>query len=142
MARLGGFVACTAVALAGCAGDFAGETLSHDHPAHPRAAAAPLPPVAEVLRIDEQQTRASAAAEGDGDPATAGASGHGHHEHGGADRAEAAATAPPAATAPAQAAAYVCPMHAEVTSDSPGRCPKCFMSLVPVRSDAGDGGGS
>jgi Heavy metal binding domain len=28
-----------------------------------------------------------------------------------------------------QAAVYVCPMHPEVTSDKPGRCPKCNMKL-------------
>ena len=28
------------------------------------------------------------------------------------------------------AAQYVCPMHAEVTSSKPGRCPKCRMKLV------------
>jgi FtsP/CotA-like multicopper oxidase with cupredoxin domain len=32
------------------------------------------------------------------------------------------------------ASSYVCPMHAEVTSNSPGTCPKCGMKLVP--SDA------
>jgi FtsP/CotA-like multicopper oxidase with cupredoxin domain len=26
---------------------------------------------------------------------------------------------------------YTCPMHPEVTSDEPGRCPKCGMNLVP-----------
>jgi hypothetical protein len=25
---------------------------------------------------------------------------------------------------------YTCPMHAEVTSDKPGKCPKCGMNLV------------
>ena len=25
---------------------------------------------------------------------------------------------------------YVCPMHPEVTSDKPGECPKCGMTLV------------
>jgi hypothetical protein len=25
---------------------------------------------------------------------------------------------------------YVCPMHPEVTSDKPGKCPKCGMELV------------
>src|ERR671911_1282346 len=33
-----------------------------------------------------------------------------------------------------QASSYVCPMHPEVTSPSPGTCPKCGMRLVP--SDA------
>ena len=28
---------------------------------------------------------------------------------------------------------YVCPMHPEVTSPSPGACPKCGMALVPVK---------
>jgi Cu+-exporting ATPase len=26
---------------------------------------------------------------------------------------------------------YTCPMHPDVTSDKPGRCPKCGMKLVP-----------
>ena len=25
---------------------------------------------------------------------------------------------------------YTCPMHPEVTSDKPGKCPKCGMTLV------------
>jgi hypothetical protein len=30
-----------------------------------------------------------------------------------------------------QDAIYTCPMHPEITSDQPGRCPKCGMKLVP-----------
>jgi FtsP/CotA-like multicopper oxidase with cupredoxin domain len=30
------------------------------------------------------------------------------------------------------AVAYECPMHPEITSDSPDRCPKCGMKLVPA----------
>ncbi len=30
-------------------------------------------------------------------------------------------------------AAYTCPMHPEIQSDKPGRCPKCGMTLVPVK---------
>jgi hypothetical protein len=29
---------------------------------------------------------------------------------------------------------YVCPMHPEVTSDKPGQCPKCGMTLVKRQS--------
>jgi len=28
---------------------------------------------------------------------------------------------------------YTCPMHPEVTSDEPSRCPKCNMQLVPIK---------
>ena len=35
------------------------------------------------------------------------------------------ATAAPATT-------FVCPMHAEVVSDNPGRCPNCGMKLLPA----------
>jgi hypothetical protein len=47
----------------------------------------------------------------------------------GTDRPAEAAPVP----APAPAAeTYVCPMHPEVTSDAPGRCPKCGMALKQV----------
>ena len=32
---------------------------------------------------------------------------------------------------------YTCPMHPEVISDSPGKCPKCGMNLVQVPPDTG-----
>jgi hypothetical protein len=38
-----------------------------------------------------------------------------------------------------QAALYTCPMHPEVTSDKPGKCPKCKMNLEKV-ADAGNQG--
>lgn len=34
------------------------------------------------------------------------------------------------------ASTYVCPMHPEVVSEQPGRCPKCGMSLVPGKGKA------
>jgi FtsP/CotA-like multicopper oxidase with cupredoxin domain len=44
---------------------------------------------------------------------------------------------------PGAPAAYVCPMHPEVTSDKAGRCPKCGMKLVPAQlvHEAPDGHG-
>ena len=30
-------------------------------------------------------------------------------------------------------AKYTCPMHPEVTSDKPGKCPKCGMDLVKAK---------
>lgn len=42
--------------------------------------------------------------------------------------------AKPAATA--TAAKYTCVMHPEVIADKPGQCPKCGMTLVPVKPEA------
>ena len=30
---------------------------------------------------------------------------------------------------------YTCPMHSEVVMDAPGKCPKCGMTLVPVKEE-------
>ena len=35
-------------------------------------------------------------------------------------------------TKPADKQRYFCPMHPEVVSDEPGKCPKCGMDLVPL----------
>jgi len=42
----------------------------------------------------------------------------------------AAELAPTGAPVERATGAYVCPMHSEVASDQPGRCPKCGMKLV------------
>jgi FtsP/CotA-like multicopper oxidase with cupredoxin domain len=36
--------------------------------------------------------------------------------------------------APGATVAYVCPMHADVISDEPGRCPKCGMKLMATEA--------
>lgn len=35
---------------------------------------------------------------------------------------------------------YVCPMHPDVSSDSPGKCPRCGMALKEKKPDAGQEG--
>lgn len=41
-----------------------------------------------------------------------------------------------AAQTPARAGHYVCPMHPDVTSSKPGKCPKCKMALRFTRAKA------
>lgn len=45
--------------------------------------------------------------------------------------------APASAAASQPAAAYVCPMHPEVVSDAPGKCPKCGMKLIANDTESG-----
>jgi hypothetical protein len=40
--------------------------------------------------------------------------------------------------AAAEKAVYTCPMHPEVVSPEPGKCPKCGMTLVLKQPTAGD----
>src|SRR4029453_5816931 len=43
---------------------------------------------------------------------------------------------PAAMPAGAGPVTYACPMHPEVTSDEPGRCPKCGMKLLATQAPA------
>ena len=49
---------------------------------------------------------------------------------------DASTHAAPAKQAAEQAQKYVCPMHPDVVYDKPGKCPKCGMTLVPVKDAA------
>jgi FtsP/CotA-like multicopper oxidase with cupredoxin domain len=48
---------------------------------------------------------------------------------------------PAAMPADAGPVTYACPMHPEVTSDQPGRCPKCGMKLLAVTPGTQEHGG-
>ena len=73
-----------------------------------------------------------------------GAASHGHEGHEGHEKSSAGSTQAEkahhqsdAVTGAETSASYVCPMHPEVTSDTPGSCPKCGMDLVP-QAEAGE----
>lgn len=56
---------------------------------------------------------------------------HHSHQHGQAPSSQPKPSASQTTTAPStQPVMYVCPMHKEVTSTQPARCPKCGMKLV------------
>ena len=46
------------------------------------------------------------------------------------------ASTPDQSEQPAAKQLYTCPMHPDVISDKPGKCPKCGMNLVPVADTA------
>ena len=57
---------------------------------------------------------------------------HAIHEHGlvGSIAPESQQHAAEAGDSPRSGVRYTCPMHPEVVSDTPGRCPHCGMKLV------------
>ena len=124
--------------LVGCAKTAPPMVLGPDHPAHPDAAEAPSQTRSETLALKHAIAP----------PSTQEEAGMRHDMRGGdmhhpsppatAPGENAAPFAPRwtpttvSTTAPTPAAAlYACPMHPDVTSDTPGACPKCGMKLVP-----------
>lgn len=90
--------------------------------AAPRPAVAPRPPRAPVER--PSAVPPGAAAPGDE---------HAHHDHPEAHAAPAKTGESTAAGGDAPDVVYTCPMHPDVKSKTPGRCPECGMDLVPKK---------
>jgi Cu(I)/Ag(I) efflux system membrane fusion protein len=84
---------------------------------------------ANFLIDSESSLKAALASMG---AATPGPEPHAAHAPATPTAAPAQATPPKAKTTPAPKAAYVCPMHPEVTSDGPASCRICGMDLVPA----------
>ena len=109
------------------------------------------PPASEHAHADHSEHAASAAgpdhadhassaqdAETQAAPAEHARHGHDHSAHADSTSAAAANASLPAApsaealpgTAPPAPSLYVCPMHPQITSETPGSCPICGMDLV------------
>lgn len=103
----------------------------HQHPAAERAtAAAPQPPrLVPRNGIEPDAIDAPAPtvlAEADRAAALLRETSGGHMDHGSTTYRQT-----DAGRGPEAAASYTCPMHPEVISATPGKCPKCGMTLVP-----------
>ena len=100
------------------------------------------PPASEHAHADHSEHAASAAGPDHADHADpanhSGHDGDDHFPHADSTSAAAANVGLPAAasaetlpgTAPPAASLYVCPMHPQITSETPGSCPICGMDLV------------
>lgn len=94
------------LALGGCVGPVQIAPLPYAHPANPQAPGGTLPPLGTGLQPAQRTS-------GDTPPDP---TAHGGHR----------------TDAPEAVGKYQCPMHPEVRSDEPGRCPVCGMKLVAV----------
>ena len=111
--------------------------FGNNHPASPQASEAPMTPVSQTLAADNPAAPVMGAM-----PKAAGEEmGHGHMSHGdmpGMKHDEHDMPAmqhgtpgtQPASTTQKSTAAFTCVMHPEITSDAPGKCPKCGMKLL------------
>lgn len=106
--------------LSSCAAPTTPFVVDAAHPASPDAPTAPMPEPLATLAIGEP---ISPAATGTTTPQHE----MGHMRH--SDSAPGTSQSQP--TPRATPTIYTCPMHPEVISPAPGRCPKCGMTLVP-----------
>jgi len=117
--------------IAGCVAPAPDPSASIDHPANPGAAVAPV----------QLPTLAIASSTASG-PANAYMPAMQHVGHDMGNMAGMKQDTPMLAPATTQAAvSYTCPMHPEVISEMPGKCPKCGMTLVNKPAGAATGGG-
>ena len=108
-----------AIGLASCT-SYQAPSVTADHPASPEAVAAPLAPASSTLAVDKTNLPSVAPELQTGMEMTAPAG----TSPGMPQAGESVPSSRPARTV------YTCPMHPEVLSDKPGRCPKCGMALV------------
>lgn len=119
-------LAVTAILLlAGCASSNTEPILPADHPGNPSAMEGPPIQRSRTLDLDGSETASAMPDEKSMDDTARGMG----------DASMPNAVSPPRKDAQT---VYACPMHPEVTSDTPDhRCPKCNMLLKPVSRTGG-----
>ena len=122
----------SATLMSGCASEPKPRPTALDptNPAAPESLPLRVPSLGEgsSLRTPAETEPASTPAHGNaGDGRT---QEHGGHAHGGGEANPPRSGSESKAGGPATVL-YTCPMHPEVTSSEPGRCPKCGMKVVP-----------
>lgn len=119
--RLGAFLLLVS---SGCVGPVEIAPLPYAHPANPDAPAGAVSPAGSLLAPTGNDTPTDGAMTGMKMP----------HDMGGmkmpADHGNMAGGMTGDAKAAAAAGPYQCPMHSEVRSDKPGKCPICGMKMV------------
>ncbi|CAN5853412.1 hypothetical protein BH11PLA1_BH11PLA1_12430 [soil metagenome] len=109
---------------AGCAAPSMAPPPPDDHPASTNAAAAPMAERSRTLDIPASDPVKPPASPRNG-PGITPQAGHEPGEPASAPEVQ------------SDAALYTCPMHPEVVSKEPGRCPECRMKLVPQQKEGG-----
>lgn len=119
--------------LAGCAaGKVSLPTLTAEDAASPEAREANLPAASQTLAISDVVSAAKL------EHAAVDGRIHGESEmHPAADPAARGAAPASSGETPTQ---FTCPMHPEIVSDQPGKCPKCGMKLVEKKVNPKEGG--
>ncbi|MDB5319221.1 MAG: hypothetical protein JWN40_852 [Phycisphaerales bacterium] len=137
------FLASLMLFFMGCAVPVSQPVLSADDPANPLAAESPGPQGSSTLALNDVALPAAAGTDSamEMQPGMAGMRGMDHSMHGmqhgtpvtrpGANADLSAPRWTPMTMPATSAVIYTCPMHKEVVSSQPGRCPKCGMKLVP-----------
>jgi len=93
-------------------------------------------PESAPLSVSLLATDAVASSEGESAHRETGGEEHAKHNHAAAHEHATHGSSPAPqekADGSENVAVYTCPMHPEVKSSGPGRCPKCGMKLVPKK---------
>lgn len=124
LTRIGGV--CVTAALVGCVGQIEIAPLPYAHPANPDAPPGRIPAVGTELNPGSSQTASQ-------DDSNARGMKMQHHMKPGM-KMDMGATKEMSATD----GKFQCPMHSDVRSNTPGKCPRCGMKMKEMQAATSD----